>query len=425
MIIAFLLGLRVTGPLTEIQTVPFLEKESLDQFVRSDSPSVVFFGSSRSDFEFAALSIYRFRKQLKFGFSNPESGTAFNLTTFPCVAAFLSGFLVNAGFSGSSPIAFGEYCDGLLFKMTNRKALLQAEDLRRLFLSPSTFLLGIDAPSPPADYRNDVPFCSVKLHLFKFFNLSVRAGYYVYRGIDRQLVACSRNYHLYLKSPLVELSAVNFSAKLFLTGVVVDPALNDTVAELQFQVMHKLANKFVRQFMIAPIVGPLSRAVVSAANLMYLNPPLIAVWKGDINATRWALQGPVLWNATVLEQWLDAIERGEQPIQPISQMDPKPNELTCLNFAEKTFNTSAVILVAQGGFARAPAYKSLFKQARANLTQVKFFSFDIGQNDLPPGLPAEQPPYIAIAKAGEEFAVIPFGQLTLSELLDLARAYGL
>jgi hypothetical protein len=116
---------------------------------------------------------------------------------------------------------------------------------------------------------------------------------------------------------------------------------------------------------------------------------------------------------------------GEQPIQQISQKDPKPNELTCLNFTEKTFNTSAVVLIAQGGVAHTPTYKSLFKQARANHTQVKFFSFDIGQNDLPPGLPEEPPPFITIAKAGEEFAVIPAGQLSLSELLDLARAYGL
>jgi hypothetical protein len=52
---------RVTEPLTEIQMVPFLENDSLEQFVGSNSPSVIFFGSSRSDFEFAALSIYRFR----------------------------------------------------------------------------------------------------------------------------------------------------------------------------------------------------------------------------------------------------------------------------------------------------------------------------------------------------------------------------
>jgi hypothetical protein len=422
---AFLLGLRVNEPLTEIQTVPFLENESLEQFVRPDSPSVVFFGQSRAEFEFAALSIYRFRKQIKFGFSNPESGAAFNLTTFPCVAAFLSGFVVETAFSGYSPIGFGHYCDALLFKMTNRKTLLQAEDLRRVFSSTSTFLLGIDVSEPPAEYRNDIPFCSVRSHVFKLFNLSVRSGYYVYRGIDRQLVACSRNYHLYLKSPMIELSAVNFTAKPFLAGVAIDLALNDTMAELQFQVMHKLAAKFAKRFMVAPIVGLLGHTVMSSANLAYLNPPLFVVWKGEINATRWALHGPLVWNVTFLERWLDGIERGVQPIEPISQANPKPNKLTFHNFAEKTANVSSVVLVAHGGLKRAPAYKNMFKQASHNLTAVKFFSFDVGENDLPPGLPAAQPPYIVMAKAGEEFGLTFSGQFRLNEFLDLAQAQGL
>jgi hypothetical protein len=419
-----LLALRVTEVLTEAEALPFVDAKSVARIVKHDEPAIVFFGSNRSEFAYASLAIHRYRKTIRFVFSDAACASGFNVTVTPSAAAFYAGDHLNVTFVRGNQLKFTQFCQSVILKILMRKQISQAEELRRIFTSTSSYLFGVDTTDPPADYRNDVIFLTVRSQLLRFFNITPRSRYYVYRGIDRQFSPVTRNYRLYLKSTLTDLALADFSEKPFLGGFVID-MMDDQTAEAQFQVLHRLHKRFGKTFMFSPIFGQVGQMVRGIAKLTELHQPLFVVWKGKVNETRWALQGPAVWENGALDAWIDRIAKGEQPVEPVVQADPEPGQLTYATFNAAVNRTAIVmVFVCEGGLPEQFADSTDLDEAKAKFPDAAFFAFHIGRNDLPDLLDVRaKPPFVALFKNGEMVGTWRYpGKIELPDLLNIVQA---
>jgi hypothetical protein len=306
---SLLLSLRVTDPLGMIQIVPILEDSDVLSFLKSNSPSVLFFPPNRSHFSFASLAVYRYRKQFKFSFATESAGFSLNLSNFPIAAVFNGSTKIFSTYSSDSAIEFAQQCHHHLLYALPKPKILQAEELRRLLNTEETFVFGVDLPDPFTAFRNDVLFFAVKSEVFREIGFNLTAGYYAYRGIDRNLALIPdtklRKYREYLKTPIVRMAAVNFTERPFAGGYVMDIE-NETNSEEQIRILRQLAPKFPR-FAFSPIVGEKGKELAEIGNFSMTKAGFV-IWKDGWNTKPWILNGVVVWNETVLRNWIEEVQ---------------------------------------------------------------------------------------------------------------------
>jgi hypothetical protein len=299
-----LFGLRVTAPLRTIQIVPVVSDSDLLSFLKTNSPAVVFFGN-RSEFEYASFSVYHYRKTFKFSLASPEAAASLNLSPVPIAAIFNGSSRVFSTYNGSSPVDFAQQLQAHVWFNFPRSRILLPEELRRILGTQSSFIFGVDKTysEPFPNFRGDVPFFTGRTELFKELGLPVSAGYYAYRGVERNLVRIPdtkvRTYRDYLKTPLIRMDAANFTQRPFLAGFVIDEK-NESAAEEQVRVMKALAPK-LPEFAFAPIVGEKVPALSAIGGARFV------VWKGGFQKSPQILGGDDVWNETLLAARLGAM----------------------------------------------------------------------------------------------------------------------
>jgi hypothetical protein len=303
MIVA-LLGLRVTAPLRTIQLVPVISDGDLPGFLKTNSPCIVLFGN-RSEFEYASFAVYRYRKTFRFSLASPDAAASLNLSPIPIAAIYNGSSRLFSTYNGTSAVDFAQQIQAHIWFHFPRNRLLLPEELRRILSHEGNCLFGVDKTytDPFPNFRGDVPFFTVRSEIFKELGLAVTAGYWAYRGVDRNLVRIPdtkvRTYRDYLKTPLIRMDAANFTQRPFLAGFIMDEK-NDSAAEEQMRVMRALAPK-LPSFAFAPITAEKVPTVAAVGGARFV------VWKGGLDSSPQILGGDEVWNETTLAARLSTI----------------------------------------------------------------------------------------------------------------------
>jgi hypothetical protein len=385
---------RVTEPVGPFQSLPRFNLSSFSSYLCLHDLVVAFFPSiGNSAFSFASFALTRFRKEARYVIAANDTAEFYKLTDIPTAAAFRSGTLVDPIFTGNSSVDFSTWILDLTISASHTVEVDDAESLRHLLTGGRNLLLGIELSAPPQGYKNDIPFCSVPSLLFKDLGLSIRGGYHVYRAIDRQLIPLSGRYQQYLRSHLVDLRKVNFTQRPFLAGFLIDQS-NETRSQLQFQVLTQIAKKF-QTFSVSPIVDFGSQKPIVA--LSYLKGPTFVVWKDRISNQRWVVRGEKTLDFEFLEQYIERILRGTEPLSKISKMNAGKGELAAADFPQKV-QKDAAILVHQGALGE---FGKLFEKGKNEVKDFEWFTFDVTDNDIPEGFVVENPlPFVVVCPGG-------------------------
>jgi hypothetical protein len=308
MLLAFA-ALRVTRDVGMIHGVGDLDDKSVNSFLRSNSPAVLFFGGNRTFFSYASLAIYRYRKQFRFSLSTESAAAALNITALPSAAFFNGSSRVFSAYAGNSSIEFAEQCYRHLLYALPRPRVVQPEELRRLLATDEAFVFGVDLADPFAAFRHDVPFFSVKPDVFKGVGFNLTSGYYAYRGVDRNLALIPdtklKNYREYLKTPLIKVDAADFTERPFLGGFVMDVE-NETNSEEQMRIMRQMSPKFPMVW-FAPIVGERGADLAEKGNFSQAGQPLFIVWKGSLDAQPSLFSAANGLSEAAVSEWLALI----------------------------------------------------------------------------------------------------------------------
>jgi hypothetical protein len=216
-----------------------------------------------------------------------------------------------ATYTGNSAIEFGQFCHHHILYSLPKAKIFQSEELRRLLETEQTFVFGVDLPDHFTAFRHDVPFFSVRSEAFRLLGFNLTAGYYAYRGVDRNLVLIPDTklgkYREYLKTPLVSIGAANFSERPFAGGFVIDVE-NETNSEGQMKIMRQIASQFQR-FSIGPIIGNKGAELAVDGNFSKVEGPLFVVWKDSLTTVPWIWNGTDIYNETLLHGRLEQLEQ--------------------------------------------------------------------------------------------------------------------
>jgi hypothetical protein len=224
------------------------------------------------------LAVLRFKSEVSFVIGTREAADFYNVHHLPIIASFREGILVDSTFHETEAVPFANYVLDLVQQGTMSRSLDRSESLRRLLNGNRDFLLGVDMPDPPRSYKHDIPFITISSSLLRELDIHARPGYHVYRAIDRQLIPVSHRYQPHLKTELVDFTDLDPQRTRYIAGFVIDTA-NETRAQLQFQILNRIADRLHSEFAI----GPVGESVARSQNLLWLRGPTFVVWRGRIS----------------------------------------------------------------------------------------------------------------------------------------------
>ncbi|OHT01953.1 hypothetical protein TRFO_31089 [Tritrichomonas foetus] len=423
---------RVPQELGHIYYTNKYDETNVTDFLKDNKPCVLIFAQNNiSSFEYTNLALKRFAKHIKFAVGTDSAAKVLNIPKIPSIHLFVNG-APTSNFTGfSNSIAFSRWCQEIHQNATNSHIVYEYEDLRLILESRATVLLGVNSLKPPKEYKNDIRFIAVQSHAFSFFNISVQTGYYIYRGIDRQLIRTSGNYNSYAKTPLVDVEKDDIKRKQYFCGFFMD-ILNSSVASQEITLLQNLARKFP-DFYFGPISGSVSRFMSTFGQLEYIKKPFLVVWNtSDISKNRWTLLGDEAHDVTTVESFLNDIKDGKREFNHISQtlnesLPENAYTLVHSNFFKKIEEEKRCSLVlfykTKTGFEYR--FHNIINHSREILPEIAFFTFDISKNDFPEGVPhTKSTPFMVLFKKNEEPSMIGVGSSLQNFVSELVNAAG-
>lgn len=377
---------RVPKEVGDIYYLPKADDDNTKDFLKKSSINIVIFTDNISHYEFTNFAISKYRNIFSFSIGTREIAENLNIEKFPSIVQFHQSDFFSYFKGYPSTISFTRWCKEINDNRTKTHTINDIEELRLIFESRSTVLLGVENQQPPKEYKNDIKFLSVKSNLFTFFNLSVVPGYYVYRGIDRQLVEAKRNYHSYTHSLLVDVEKEDIRKKTYFCGYFIDVLSN--YSSFEISILQDLANKRKDMF-FGPLSGSSANYMSSFGQLNYIKPPFIVVWNTtDVSKNRWTLlDNKTIHDTSKIESFLDEISSGKRPFNPISEEVDTNNkeQIVNSNFVDKIKNENKHTIVLFLATKTGPEYMfyRIFQAAKEILPQISFFTFDLSKNDIP------------------------------------------
>ncbi|KAH0790605.1 Thioredoxin family protein [Histomonas meleagridis] len=313
-----------------------------------------------------------------------ENSTKKSKKGYPLIQAYKNGNVIDQFDVFGSDIAFADWCRKLSYSDKSVITIYHPEELRLIFENSSTVLFGIDLQSPPKEYQNDLKYYQVSSYLFSFFNLSVVSGLYVYRGIDRQLIQATKNYHSYLKTPIVNPETTDLTKRPFFAGYFLTPYKKEANSE-EMAVIRRLATEFPEDFYFSPLTGALSSLFAILSKLKFMSFPLFVVWNTThFDEKRFIINDQNSLNFEYLKKFLTQIRNNEIEPTPVSEkVNPKVEmQLVRSNFASKLKSNSLVLFVGRED-ENTEEYMLILNYMRNILNNVHFFVYNVSVNDVP------------------------------------------
>ena len=404
------------------------DSSNITRLISREKPSIVIFSDDISKFEFTSLAIKRFKDDMAFASADETASKTAQNTKFPSIECFKRGKRVSTFLGFSNAIAFERWCKEIHDNETGKHILFEYEDLRIVFEEHSTVLFGVNQLEPPKEYTNDIKFISVPSKVFSFYNISVQTGYYVYRGIDRQLIHVTNSYHSYVKTPLVDVELDDIKQRPYFCGYFVD-LLDQNTSSHEISILHSLAAKY-SDFFFGPISGPVSSFMSVFGNVELIRKPFLIVWKtSDISSNRWTMFGDDAHNIEKIQAFLNGIKDGTIDFNPISENQKQVdafNEAIDITNKSKIYKTSnlgfydsikkeekpSLVLFSKMNNITEIRYINLMENTQQLLPELQYFQFDLSYNDAPKGLPdVKEYPYIMLFnKDGEDPHLVELGE---------------
>ncbi|OHT15273.1 hypothetical protein TRFO_42608 [Tritrichomonas foetus] len=399
MFLSFLLLFRIREPIGEFQNIPLIEKvQDLESFVNSHKTVLVFCQSNdpSQKMDYASYSISKYKKQISFVKVPHFVAEELNVSILPDILGYQQGKPVNDTNQIGIQNVFGisSFCEYLLGKRIIQ--LNSPEELRQLFESHKTSIIGVDGAPVPKGYPKTDLFYQAPSAIFRYFNISVTNGIYVYRPADRQLVrAQNNNYKSYSRTNVVELSQVDVSSRKYIAGYFISTG-NATLTSNQMQILNTLGSKFSQKnenFFFAPLVGKSGMVFYRAGSFVHFKIPFFMVMETGavpFSPKRWAvMDSDKMYDIDYLEKFLQRIENGEEPPTVVSEevSSSNPSKIVNKEYFGKIMNDnseSVVIFYKENHPANTRVELTIQKaQELLKSENVKFYFFDLSKNDYP------------------------------------------
>lgn len=416
---------RVPKEVGKIYYLPKCDDDNINNFLKSSSINIVIFANNLSQFEFTNLGIYKYDKIFNFSVSTQETAKKLNIDKFPSIAQFHKDQFHSYFRGYHNSISFIRWCKEIRENESKIQVINEFEELRLLFESRSTFLLGVNNMEPPKDYKNDIKFVTVRSNLFSFFNLSVSSGYYIYRGLDRQLIEVTRNYRSYAHSLLVDVEKDNIQKRPYFCGYFMD-ILNSYTSTLEISILQKLANKRKDMF-FGPLFGTASSFMATFGQLDFIKYPYLVVWNtSDVSNHRWTLfDNTTMHDISKIESFLDEIVSGNKPFNAITEeIDSKDkDQIVNSNFFDKlkSQDRHTIVLFTTSKKGKEYPFYRIFLASKSILPDISFLTFDLTQNDIPEGIPQPkvQPAFLLFKKGSTDPISLRMGNSFKEFIKDL------
>lgn len=400
MFLPFLLVRLMDRELGQCHTIPSISsRDALNDIIALPSISVVFFVDDISSYNFSNYAIFKFNKTLKFVVcSDGVVANSFGVE-IPSIVAFRKGKIIKRYSSSSSEIIFAKWCNGLTESKKAIKRLDNSEELRKILEKKKNVLLGIDNLNPPKEYNNDIRFYYVPSILFKVLNISVKSGIYVYKGIERQLIRSSQNYHSYLRTFVVDPEKTNLTERKYF-GAMFMTSYNGKENEKEMNLIHQLSNEFQNDFYFSPLIGNVAGLYSLIFNVSNLERPFFVVGDtSDLTNKRWVINNKELINFNYIKNYLNKIRNNEIKPNHVSE-DININDefqIVYSNYYEKIKKNSLVLFLQTNDEVTDYCRLSI-QYAKDELKSINFYTFNVSKNDIPMNINYKDYPFYIFYK---------------------------
>ncbi|OHT13094.1 hypothetical protein TRFO_03535 [Tritrichomonas foetus] len=389
--ISFLL-LRINSPTGEFANLPKFDTESLvNDFIHKNEYSVVFYLSDDESypFEFSNYAISKYKIKIHFAVATSSVSKKMNITEAPEIIGYFKGKSQNLGGPLHTTIGFSLWCNDFL--SGNIKRISNPEELRRIFEGHKTVVIGVDRAPIPANFPKNEIFYEAPSQIFKYFNINVTAGIYVYRAADRQLVRAQNNYKQYTKTNVVDLATVNLREREYVGGYFVNTNNNNLTSQ-EIHILNKLGEKFNKEIYFAPFFGHSGLSLFQAANFGHFKVPFFAIMKSDNFTHRWGItNAQKMHDLEYLTEFIqNVIQQQSENTQIEISEDPNENDefnIVNKNFMEKIISDQkdSFVLFMKNAMDDGPKIFATISVIQNHLKNcdVKFYFFDVSKNDVP------------------------------------------
>jgi hypothetical protein len=389
---------RITNPIGPSKYIRRLTNRTLSAFVRENPLAVIFHAAPYDRLDFANFAIRK---------NSPSISFAVAPRSCKPIAAYRNGRRVQTAVAPTTPIGFALWCKALVLESLT--IVLQAEVLRQVFNRSGIAFIGIDVKERSAEIPAEYPFYAVSSAVFRSFEFpfNVTSGLYAYRSSDRQFLKVTHKPREYLRSHLVDLALVNVSERPFFGGFFLNER---TGFENESALLTQLAMRY-RNVYFSLYSGGTADYLAAAAGFLHLNVPLFALFRSnESEMNHW-----VLSDFSILPDILAG------KIDYIHASGPKTSESALV------YNDYEAVLGATPG-DKLVLFTTLdlesleielaFQKFRTivNGSKLHFFTYDIRQNEFPPGVPANDAGAIVLYPEGGS-AILYEGPASVESLL--------
>ncbi|KAH0793326.1 Thioredoxin family protein [Histomonas meleagridis] len=398
MLFAFLLAIRFPNPIGEATYLDEIDDSKIEEFIQSHNRSVIIFQKDNYVLDYMDYGIYRYRDQINIALASYEKSNLANCVFSPCIAAFSQGKHISNFAEYPTPTEFAGWLREIMNPKINN--LEYPEQLRRFLSLKGAHIIGVDTEEVPQNIPEDETFYNTSSSLFKFFDMKVDKGVYVYRFSDRQLIPYNGNFDDLKDSHLVNLNLFKSMEKPFFGGFITNDD-NTTRAEEEISILDKLAVEFIDKanFVIADDYE--GRSIIKKASLENAQAPYFFLLNStDLGPNRWLIQNiQKQSNYTFIESFVrDAIDGKINFSKVSAQFPDEPPEvvfrqLTAVTFEEAVNqnDTDVLVVITAPWCGHCKHFKPVLNataQMVVNKTdKIKFYWIDGTLNELPESFP--------------------------------------
>lgn len=410
---------RIRQPIGEAANLPILTTlDELKKWQEIHAISILFFMPKNSNPEislpdfiseqlrFATYAISKYRDHIGFAvICSPELSAQMNVAPFDTPEFKLYRHLkeVEDKPLSNSPILFKSWCEEILG--IESRQLIHPEQLRVLFMGHKNAIIGINqAPKPPNFPKNEI-FYEAPSALFKFFELNVSTGVYIYRPADRQLVGpIQGNVKSYSHSNIIDVSNLfSLPKKQFISGYFVN-GYDDNTTIKEILILNNLAAKFKDNIYFSPLEhGEVALDIFKFGKFTHFKTPFFfildipqafssVILDNDSQISRWAITNTrTMHDFDYLCSFVDDVihEKGQK--YPFVSDDCDKNDIHKLvanDFKSKIIENNnkkdKVVLFLRYDMRDANRMAiTLMKVEELLKEYIDAFIFDFSKNDIP------------------------------------------
>lgn len=363
--------------------------------------AIVLFADDPAQFAFAEYAIHRYGSAIAFRACGDAAAAAALGAAVPSIAAFARGKRIGEYAGGASEIAFARWCARMARGGQRAESVGCAEELRRVLEKRRNALFGVGAAAPPKGYRGDVRFYRASAAVFAALNVSVRPGYYVYRGAERQLVRADGDYRRYLRADVVDPQKANLSERRFFGALFLTP-YDGRENEREVGALRRVAAEYRDEFYFAPVIGSGAEVYEMLFNVSNLEKPVFAVVETDGSAgRRWAVAGKEQMSAEHIAEFVRGISSGEMKPNHVSEKRGGANRVVFDDYEERVGKGSLVLFV-RGNDEVTDYCRLALEYAEKVFGTLDCYTFNASRNDIPDNIEIrEEYPFYAFYPNGK------------------------